>query len=135
MEPNESEKKEKLKRAKYGTMIPNIAFSEIIEIIKMVIIKTGEHNTYDALSRVTGNSSSSSTFQKKVRALRNHGVMEFDKSNYSLTPLGKKIAEPESFDEQAKAIIEAFGKEENLKEFGIIIKGKDCHSQNFWLTL
>lgn len=76
------------------------------------------------LSRITGNSSSSSTFSKKVAALRNFGLFEVDKSEYSLTEIGKQIATPESFEQQARAIIQAFLNQENLRKIWDAFKGK-----------
>lgn len=111
-------------RIGYGVKIPTISFEEAIQITKIAGSKAGESNSIDVLSRITGNSSSSSTFSKKVAALRNFGLFEVDKSEYSLTEIGKQIATPESFEQQARAIIQAFLNQENLRKIWDAFKGK-----------
>ncbi|MCH7965089.1 MAG: hypothetical protein IH852_14250 [Bacteroidetes bacterium] len=111
-------------RIGYGVKIPKLSFLEVIELTKITGNKAGEEGSLDALSRITGNSRSSSSFNKKVAALKNFGVFNIDKSGYSLTELGKQIVNPESFEKQAKAIIEAFLNLENLRKIWENYKGK-----------
>ena len=111
-------------RIGYGVKVPRISFEEVIQITKIAGSKAGESNSIDVLSRITGNSSSSSTFSKKVAALRNFGLFEVDKSEYSLTEIGKQIATPESFEQQARAIIQAFLNQEHLRKIWEAYKGK-----------
>jgi len=118
-------------RMSNGLNIPLLSFEEVIELTKITYTKAGYNNSLDALSRITGNSSSSSTFIKKIQALRNFGVFYFDKSNYNLTEIGEKIAKPESFDEQAEAIVQAFLKQENLKKIWENFKGKRLPQEEF----
>ncbi len=131
METQNKKEEESKSRVGYGVKIPFMSFEEVIETTKIVLNKAGYENSIDALSRVTGNSSSSSSFHKKVAALRNYGVFELDKTGYKLTELGKRIAEPKSFEEQANAIIESFTKQENLKKIWEAYKGKRLPQKEF----
>jgi len=111
-------------RIGYGVKIPKLSFQEVIELTKITGSKAGEEGSLDTLSRITGNSRSSSSFNKKVAALKNFGVFNIDKSGYSLTELGKQIVNPESFEQQGKAIIEAFLNQEHLRKIWENYKGK-----------
>jgi len=118
-------------RVGYGVKIPILKFEEVIELIKIIYNKAGENNSIDALSSITGNSSSSSTFNKKLAAFRNYGVLNIDKIGYSLTELGIKIAKPESFDEQHEAIIQSFLNQENLRKIWESFKGKKLPQEEY----
>lgn len=118
-------------RLSHGLNLPSISFEEAIELTKITYTKAGSSNSLDALSRITGNSSSSSTFIKKIGALRSYGTFIFDKQNYILSELGEKIAKPESYDEQADAIIQSFLKQENLKKIWETYKGKKLPQEEF----
>jgi hypothetical protein len=127
----EEQKTKESKRIGWGVKIPILSLEDIIEITKVTYNKAGSTNSIDALSRITSNSSSSSTFNKKVSALRNFGVFNIDKSSYVLTDLGKRIAEPQSFEQQAEAIIETFLNQENLKKIWEHFKGKKLPQEEF----
>ena len=111
-------------RIGYGVKIPPLTFEDVIELTKSAGTKAGDNNSLDVLSRLIGNSISSSNFIQKVATLKSYGVFAIDKSNYSLTTLGQRIAFPLSFEEQAKDIIEVFSKQENLKKIWDFYKGK-----------
>jgi hypothetical protein len=127
---NEIEQKES-KRIGWGVKVPLLSLAEVIEIVKITYSKAGDTGSLDVLSRITGNSSSSSTFAKKISALKNFGVFIIDKSTYTLTELGLRIAQPESFEQQATAIIEAFLNQEYLKKIWENYKGKRLPQEEY----
>jgi hypothetical protein len=118
-------------RIGYGVKVPVLSLEEVIELTKSAGTKAGDTNSLDILSRLTGNSMSSSNFSQKMATLKNYGVFTFDKSLYSLTALGKRIAYPASFEEQAKDIIEVFSNQEYLKKIWDTYKGKILPQKEF----
>ncbi|MDQ7815982.1 MAG: hypothetical protein RDU14_03090 [Melioribacteraceae bacterium] len=123
-EHNNVSKESPKNRIGYGVKVPFLSFEDVIELTKSAGTKAEDINSLDVLSRLTGNSISSSNFNQKIATLKNYGVFTFDKTSYSLTGLGKRIANPDSFESQANDIIEVFANQENLKKIWDSYKGK-----------
>jgi hypothetical protein len=130
-----NQKKENSKdRIGYGVKPPSLSFEDVIDITKVTGVQGGPRNSLDVLSRITGNSRSSSTFFQKIAALRIFGVIDTDKNQYVLTDLGNSIASPISYESQANAIIEAFSKNDNLRKIWEYYKGKRLPQQEEFLA-
>ncbi len=63
-----------------------------------------------ALESIVGNSSTSSSFQAKIAALKTYGLIEHGKKMVSLSPLGKAYATPLSPEDKNQTAIQAFRK-------------------------
>jgi hypothetical protein len=111
-------------RIGYGVKIPAISFEEAIRITREVSKVGGSEGSVDALSKVTGNSASSSTFTYKVRALKAFGLLSLQDNIYALTDAGKHIAQPESAEQETQAIVDAFSRQELLNRVWEYYKGK-----------
>ncbi|MGD1044592.1 MAG: hypothetical protein ABR936_04575 [Bacteroidota bacterium] len=103
-------------RVGYGVKIPPISFQEAIEIIKRVASSAGFQGDFDALSRVTGNTASSSTLLYKVYALKSFGLLTFQNKTYIITEIGQRISQPASIEEEITFVFEAFQKHEMLRK-------------------
>lgn len=111
-------------RVGYGVKIPILSFGDTLRIVREVSRVGGLDGMFDALSQVTGNSLSSSSFQLKLGVLKNFGFITTQGSNYSLTEVGRRLAQPSSPDEESSAIFEAFRKLEVLSKVFDNYKGK-----------
>ncbi|MBI1804349.1 MAG: hypothetical protein HY033_04555 [Ignavibacteriae bacterium] len=120
-DPQEAPSKQ---RSKYGTKTPYISFEECVRITKDVCKLAGFDGTIDALVKITGNSPSSSSFTDKRSAVKGFGLMTTQGQTYSLTDIGKRVAQPESAENEAEAIFEAFCKNDTLKNVWENYKGK-----------
>lgn len=114
--------KESKDRIGYGVKIPSIPFEEAIRIVNGV---SGLSGSIDTLATITNNSVSSSTFNYKVAALKNFGLLQSaDKTNYVMTDLARDIANPESDEQKVKSIQESFTKHDLLNRVWELYKGK-----------
>jgi hypothetical protein len=116
VEQNKAKEGQSKDRIGYGVKIPPISFQEAIEIIKKVATIAGFQGDFDGLSRVTGNTASSSTLLYKIYALKSYGLLTFQNKTYSITEIGQRIAQPASSDEEITFIFEAFQKHEMLRK-------------------
>lgn len=125
MTDQKNEKEPKTKgRVGYGVKIPALTLERVIVSLKAVVNLAGENGSLDALAEVLGNSRSSSSFQMKLAAIKNFGVLSADKLNFSVPELGRRIIAPQSPDEEFVAIQEAFAKHELLDRVWGNYKGK-----------
>lgn len=118
--------KKRTQRLKKGTVPPTLSLDEAAKLITSLYENTGgEKSTFDPLSTLTNNSSSSSVFWRKLTTIRNFGLLELDESKLiSLTPLGLRIAAPHDPAERLEALKEAFLKVEIFKSAYDKYKGK-----------
>lgn len=121
---NEPKNRKEGDRIGYGVKVPPIRFNDAIESIKKLVTLAGESGSLDALAAILGHSRSSSNFSYKISALRNFGLITFDKLNYQLTDISKRIISPESSVDEMKAIQEAMSKQEILDRIWGNYKGK-----------
>jgi hypothetical protein len=105
---NKEKEPQSKERIGYGVRIPTISFEDAIRITKEIVGYEGFEGSLDTISTVTGNTASSSKFLYKVYALKGFGLLTYQENKYSLTELGRKIAQPESPELEKQAILEAF---------------------------
>lgn len=95
-------------RVGYGVKVPYVSFEETIRITKETCRLGGFDGSLDVLSKVTGNSPSSSSFGLKLKAVKGFGLLSLQGKSYSFSEIGKRVAQPESAQDEAQAIFEAF---------------------------
>lgn len=111
-------------KSKYGTKVPYISLEDAIRITKGIPREGGLDGSFDALVKVTGNSSSSSSFQAKLSVLRGFGILTVSGQSYSLTDIGRHIAQPDLPEQEAKGVFDAFCSHSVLKAVWENYKGK-----------
>jgi len=77
-----------------GSNPPFILFSEALRLAQAIWENGGGQFTYDMLSRLTGNSSSSSSFIKKLNALKAYGLVNDSGNIVALTDQGRDAVAP-----------------------------------------
>ena len=103
-------------RIGWGVKVPFISFQDAINITKKLCSIGGFDGSLDALSQVLGNTRSSSSFTYKLSALKNFSLIATpDKNSYSFTDLGRRIANPDSPNDEKEAIVDALMKVEIIK--------------------
>src|ERR1700722_19840227 len=96
-------------RYKKGTLPPFISFSIAILFAEKIYENGGSRASYDMLSRIFDNSTKSSSFVKKLAALRLYGlVAEPTKGDVQLTETAISIVAPQSPQAEGTARKEAF---------------------------
>src|SRR5260370_7762429 len=100
-------KNERLPR---GSFPPFIIHGEAITLAEKLYALSSGKASFDLLSRVTGNSISSSSFTKKLSALKAYGLVSVDqaKMEVALTDIGVTIAAPMNQEPSALPTKEAF---------------------------
>jgi hypothetical protein len=86
----------KPERMKRGSFPPYLALGDAFELIRSIYEQGGGQASYDLLSRLTGNSSSSSSFVKKAGVLKLYGLVSEQNGGFVLTEQGSAIAAPVS---------------------------------------
>jgi hypothetical protein len=96
-------------RYRKGSFPPFITFAEATSFAEEIYENGGGRATYDLLSRIFDNSIKSSSFTKKLAALKWYGiVMEPSKGTVVLTDIGTAIAAPQAPSASMSARKEAF---------------------------
>jgi hypothetical protein len=98
----------KNERYKRGTSPPYINLAEAIAIVRSIYEQGGGQVSYDAMSRITGNTSTSSSFLKKLAALKTYGLTTDSDKTIFLTDQGTAIAAPTSELSESQARKAAF---------------------------
>lgn len=115
-------------RIGYGVKPPIISLDEAVKIIKETYRKGGLINSLDTLATVMDNSVSSSTFNQKVSTLKNFGLISQIDDKYSITGLGQKVVTPNSTQQEADAIADAFKNIQTLFDIWNVFKDKTLPS-------
>lgn len=111
---------------------PYLGLREALEISQDVYSRMGGSAARDDLAQVIGNTPSSSSFAKKISALRAFGLMEESgPNNYRLTPLAYQIVAPGSRFEEARARLEVFRNINIFSKLHDQYKGKVCPEINY----
>ena len=94
----------KPERMKRGSFPPYLGLAEGFDLASAIYEQGGGQASYDLMSRLTGNSSNSSTFVKKIGALKLYGLVSEQNGTVTLTDQGNAIAAPigEDTDRSAK---------------------------------
>lgn len=123
MEKNKNQNE--TKRIGWGVKIPYLSFEEVVKTIIEIAVSGGFEGSIDVIGDITKNSVSSSSFTKKTYALKNFGLLSnLDKVSYTISDLGRAIAQPESPEQEIRAKQEAFIKLETIKAIFENYKGK-----------
>lgn len=128
---NEQKSKNATKRIGYKVRVPSMSFADAIQNIKLVSTLGGQEGSMDALSQVTGNSTSSSVFHQKIATLRSFGLITTDSGNYKLTPISMQIAQPDSQAAEQNGVFEALQAHELLNRILQNYKGKILPQKEF----
>jgi hypothetical protein len=93
---------------KRGSIPPYLGLAEAFDLVRAIYEQGGGQASSDLLSRLTGNSSSSSSFIKKAGVLKLYGLVSEQSGEFVLTELGCAIAAPVSEDAGSVAKKTAF---------------------------
>lgn len=85
-----------------------LSLGEAFGIAEKIYKQTGGIASPDMMSQILGNSASSSSFVKKVNALRTYGLIDLSGTDYLLTEMGGAIAAPLDPHSRAAAKKDAF---------------------------
>ena len=118
MDNSKNQKSERLKR---GSNPPCIGLADAFVIVKSIYEQGGGEASFELMSRITGNSHSSSSFIKKVGALKAYGLVTEQNEVISLTDQGTAIAAPKS------QHLEAIAKKSALQNVPVFSKIYDRH--------
>ena len=86
----------KIERLKRGSNPPYISLADAFAIVRSIYEQGGGQASRELMSRITGNSHSSSSFIKKIGALKAYGLVLEQNDSIYLTELGSAIAAPTS---------------------------------------
>lgn len=96
-------------RMKWGSSPPYLGLAEALKLAQQIYEQAAGTASYDVFSRIAGNSTSSSSFTKKLAALKGFGLVKEDtKGRIELSDIGLAIAAPLSPDATAISKKEAF---------------------------
>ncbi len=98
----------KPERMKRGSFPPYLVLGEAFQLARDIYEQGGGQASVDLVSRLTGNSSSSSSFIKKTGALKLYGLISEQNGGFLLTEQGNAIAAPVSHEADATARKAAF---------------------------
>lgn len=98
----------KPERMKRGSFPPYLGLDEAFQLARLIYEQGGGQASVDLVSRLTGNSSSSSSFVKKTGALKLYGLVSEQNGGFVLTEQGNAIAAPMSKETDAVARKAAF---------------------------
>lgn len=89
-------KKKKSERLAPGTLPPYLTLSDAFPITISIYQQGGGRASADTMSEILGNSSSSSSYFKKVNALKAYGLVTEQAKTVALTAIGLAVAAPDS---------------------------------------
>jgi hypothetical protein len=107
-----------------GSVPLAIKLQEAIRLVELVNERASGTATYDFFSQLVGNTRTSSSFQRKVSALRQFGLADDRENVVALSGLGNRIANPSSPEDRLLAIREAFLRIDVLSKMFERHKGK-----------
>ena len=84
----------KNERVPRGVVPPALRLSEAIALAHKINENAGGSASYDLFSQMTGNTKTSSTFARKISALRLYGIVEDRDNVVCLSELGNRIVTP-----------------------------------------
>jgi hypothetical protein len=75
-----------------------MSFGDAVQLVEKIYNEGGGQASYDLMSQLTGNSTSSSSFNRRISALRIYGLVTDVNRTVSLTDLGMSIAAPKGME-------------------------------------
>ena len=119
-------------RYKKGSVPPFVGFAEVVSFAEKIYEHGGARASYDLLSQIFDNSTKSSSFTKKLAAMRWYGVVvEPSKGDVQLSETGLAIAAPQSPLASMNARKEAFLRIEPFSKVYERHKGKLLPADEF----
>jgi len=115
----------------YGVKPPIIGFPEVMTILREVYRKIGSSGSLDDLSRVLGNTLTSSSFILKIRALKSFGLIQMTDSKFTTTELTERIINPTTPREKPEAELESFLRIDVIKSIYENYRGKVLPEREF----
>jgi len=99
---------EKRARRPRGSYPPSLSLPDAVSVITHLYENVGGDASYDTFAGVIENSPSSSTFHRKLAALKNYGLVTDENRHLRVSSLGDLIVAPTSVDERMDALKKAF---------------------------
>ncbi|MFZ1701891.1 MAG: hypothetical protein WBO10_05350 [Pyrinomonadaceae bacterium] len=96
------------KKVAQGERPPIIGLESAVNLTQGSYDKAGDDIPFDVFSQVSGNTSSSSSFTRKLATMRQFGLVTFANSVIALTPLAQRMFRPRDKDERQAALKDAF---------------------------
>src|SRR5438105_2036084 len=90
------------------TELPYLPFEQSIAVVEQLYSRAGGSLSKDDFGSIIGNSVKSSSFTRKLNALKNFGLASGSGHTVELTALGVSIAAPESNAQLAEALASSF---------------------------
>jgi hypothetical protein len=126
--PQPDEKSERIPR---GSAPPALKLSDAAELARKIYDNAGGLASPDMFSQLIGNTTTSSTFVRKLSALRAYGIIEDVGSNLGLTEIGNRIAAPRDAEDDLAAMKEALQRIETLNKIYERFKGRILPEDQF----
>jgi len=98
----------KIDRIPRGSNPPYLRLAEAFELTKNIYEQAGSVASYNHMSQLTGNSTSSSSFVRKLASLRWYGLATDQEKTVTLTEIGNAIAAPQTPEAASEAKKRAF---------------------------
>jgi hypothetical protein len=99
---------EKKVRRPRGSFPPTLSLPDAVSVITHLYENVGGDASYDTFAGLIENSPSSSTFHRKLAALKNYGLVTDENKHVKVSSLGDVIVAPTSPDERMDALKKAF---------------------------
>ena len=108
-------------RVPRGSTPPALKLSEAMVLSRKINDNAGGSASYDLFSQITGNTKTSSSFVRKVAALRQYGIIEDRDNAVALSELGNRMSTPRD------EIDDATAAKESLLRIDLLHKVYDRH--------
>jgi len=131
VKPEKVAAKKKADRLPPGTLPPYIKLSDAFALVSDIYEQGGGRASFDLLSEIVGNTSSSSSFFKKINALKAYGLGTEQNKTVSLNELGLAVAAPDSPESAGTAKKEAMLKIDLFSKLYDRHKGKILPDDSF----
>jgi hypothetical protein len=125
------EKSEKQERTPRGMVPPALRLTEAVALAHKVNEMAAGSANYDTFSQIAGNTKTSSTFARKVAALRQYGIIEDRENIVCLAELGNRIVTPRDESDDLLAMKESMLRIEMLNKIYERHKGRILPEDQF----
>lgn len=126
----------KRQRVGYGVKSPYLSLREVIVITKKIYDEAGAGLSVESLAGLLGNTVSSSSFTKKLMALKNFGLVEQPSGDKTIriSPLGMSIVAPSTPNVRIRAKKESFLRINTFVVLHKLWEGKILPADEFFLN-
>jgi hypothetical protein len=122
---------QKADRIPRGSAPPALKLSEAMVLAKKIYEQAAGSASYDTFSQITGNSRTSSAFQRKLSALRQYGIIQDTDNIAALTDIGTRIVAPRDVGDDLAATKEAMLRVDYLSKIFERHKGRILPDDQF----